>query len=183
VTKTALDKMIQLQKIANVDADKQARHFELLMQWLQTAGFEHYEIFNFAKPGHRSRYNRSYWQGKSYLGLGPSAHSFNGSSRQWNITNNALYMASIEKQIEPFEIEELSKTQQLNEYIMTSLRTIEGLSIQKVQQSWGNKALVSIMHEAELHLHNHYMVHSDQYLPLTNAGRLLADGIAADLFQ
>jgi oxygen-independent coproporphyrinogen-3 oxidase len=181
--KTALDKMIQLQKIANVDADKQARHFELLMQWLQVAGFEHYEISNFAKPGHRSKHNSSYWQGKTYLGLGPSAHSFNGNSRQWNIANNTLYMASIAKQIVPFEIEELSQTQQLNEYIMTSLRTIEGLSIQKVQQSWGDKALVSIMQEAELHLHDNYMVQNEQYLRLTNAGRLLADGIAADLFQ
>jgi oxygen-independent coproporphyrinogen-3 oxidase len=92
-------------------------------------------------------------------------------------------MASIAKQIVPFEIEELSQTQQLNEYIMTSLRTIEGLSIQKVQQSWGDKALVSIMQEAELHLHDNYMVQNEQYLRLTNAGRLLADGIAADLFQ
>jgi oxygen-independent coproporphyrinogen-3 oxidase len=183
VTKTALDKMIQLQKIANVDADKQARHFELLMQWLQVAGFEHYEISNFAKPGHRSRHNSSYWQGKTYLGLGPSPHSFNGNSRQWNIAYNALYVASISKQIVPFEIEELSQTQQLNEYIKTSLRTIEGLSIQKVQQSWGDKALIAIMQDAELHLHVNYMVQNDQYLCLTKAGRLLADGIAADLFQ
>jgi oxygen-independent coproporphyrinogen III oxidase len=181
--KTALDKMIQLEKIANVDAEKQARHFELLMQWLQAAGFEHYEISNFAKTGHRSRHNSSYWQGKTYLGLGPSAHSFNGNSRQWNIANNALYMASIAKQAVPFEVEVLTPLQQLNEYIMTSLRTMEGLSIQKVQESWGDKALAAIMQEAQPHLHDNHMVQSDQYLRLTNAGRLLADGIAADLFQ
>jgi oxygen-independent coproporphyrinogen-3 oxidase len=181
--KTALDKMIQLEKIANVDAEKQARHFELLMQWLQIAGFEHYEISNFAKPGHRSRHNSSYWQGKTYLGIGPSAHSFNGNSRQWNIANNALYMASIEKQIVPFEVEQLTPMQQLNEYIMTSLRTMEGLSMQKIQQHWGNKALAAIMQEAQPHLHDNNMAQSNQYLHLTNAGKLLADGIAADLFQ
>ncbi|MDI9366351.1 MAG: radical SAM family heme chaperone HemW [Flavobacterium sp.] len=180
--KTALDKMIRLEKIGSVDADKQARHFELLMQWLQTEGFEHYEISNFAKPGHRSRHNSSYWQGKTYLGLGPSAHSFNGNSRQWNIANNALYMASIAQQIVPFEIEQLTPTQQLNEYIMTSLRTIEGLSIQKVQQFWGDKAVAAIMQEAQLHLHDNHMVYCNQYLRLTNIGKLLADGIAADLF-
>jgi oxygen-independent coproporphyrinogen-3 oxidase len=181
--KTALDKMIQQEKIANVDADKQARHFELLMQWLQAAGFEHYEISNFARPGHRSRHNSSYWQGKTYLGLGPSAHSFNGYSRQWNIANNALYVASIAKQIVPFEVEHLTPTQQLNEYIMTSLRTMEGLSLQHVQMRWGNTAHTAILQEAHPHLHNNYMVQNDHYLRLTNVGRLLADGIAADLFQ
>lgn len=181
--KTALDKMIQLQKIANVDADKQARHFELLMQWLQVAGFEHYEISNFAKPGHRSRHNSSYWQGNNYLGLGPSAHSFNGKSRQWNIANNALYMASIAKHEVPFELEILTPTQQLNEYIMTSLRTSEGLSLQRVQQQWGNTVAATILQEAQPHLLAGNMVFDYQYLRLTNAGRLLADGIAADLFQ
>jgi oxygen-independent coproporphyrinogen-3 oxidase len=181
--KTALDKMIQLEKIANIDADKQAKHFELLMQWLQAAGFEHYEISNFARPGRRSRHNSSYWQGKTYLGLGPSAHSFNGHSRQWNIANNALYIASIEKEVVPFEVEHLTPTQQLNEYIMTSLRTMEGLSLQHVQLRWGNAAHTAILQAAHPYLHDNYMVQSDQYLRLTNAGRLIADGIAADLFQ
>ncbi len=180
--KTALDKMIQLQKIANVDAEKQARHFELLMQWLQTAGYEHYEISNFAKPGHRSRHNSSYWQGKNYLGVGPSAHSFNGKSRQWNIANNALYMASISKQVIPFEVEILTPTQQLNEYIMTSLRTIEGLSLQYVQQQWGNDLATAIVKASQPHLQAGNMLFDNQYLRLSSMGKLLADGIASDLF-
>ncbi len=181
--KTALDKMIQLQKIDNVDAEKQARHFELLMQWLQVAGFEHYEISNFAKPGHRSIHNSSYWQGKHYLGLGPSAHSFNGNSRQWNIANNALYMASINQQQIPRELEILTPTQQLNEYIMTSLRTMEGLSLQHVQQQWGNAILLALTKEAQPYLQDGNMLFDNQYLRLTSIGKLLADGIAADLFQ
>ncbi|MEJ7827523.1 MAG: radical SAM family heme chaperone HemW, partial [Segetibacter sp.] len=90
--KTVLEKMIAEKKIANVETEKQARHFEMLMQWMNEAGYEHYEISNFCKPGCRSKHNSSYWQGKSYLGLGPSAHSFNGISRQWNVANNALYI-------------------------------------------------------------------------------------------
>ena len=181
--KTALDKMIQQQKIANVDAEKQAQHFELLMQWLQEAGYEHYEISNFAKPGHRSRHNSSYWQGKNYLGLGPSAHSFNGKSRQWNIANNALYMTSINQQQIPSELEILTPTQQLNEYIMTSLRTMEGLSLQHVQQQWSDAMVTDILKDAQPYLQAGNMLFDTQYLRLTNAGRLLADGIAADLFQ
>jgi len=122
--KTALEKMISAKKMEAVDPERQSHHFELLMQWLTNAGYEHYEISNFAKPGYRSKHNSSYWQGKHYIGLGPSAHSFNGSSRQWNVANNALYIQSIEQSAVPYEIEMLTATQQLNEYIMTSLRTM-----------------------------------------------------------
>ncbi|HEX6914117.1 MAG TPA: radical SAM family heme chaperone HemW, partial [Chitinophagaceae bacterium] len=126
---TALDTMIRLKKKTDVDQEKQARHFELLMQWAVAAEYEHYEISNLAKPGFRSRHNTSYWKGSHYLGLGPSAHSFNGTGRQWNISNNALYLKSIQQNTIPAENEVLSETQRLNEYIMTSLRTIEGLSL------------------------------------------------------
>src|SRR6202008_3685637 len=126
--KTALAKMIATHRSEDVDADKQARHFSLLTQSLSAAGFEQYEISNFALPGFRSRHNSSYWQGKPYLGLGPSAHSFNGKSRQWNIANNHLYLQRLAAGTVPFEIEMLSDTQQLNEYLITSLRTIEGTS-------------------------------------------------------
>ena len=114
--KTALAKMIATHKSADVDADKQARHFLILTEQLAAAGFEQYEISNFSLPGFRSRHNSSYWQGKPYLGLGPSAHSFNGKSRQWNIANNALYLKSVEEGIIPFEEEVLTESQQLNEY-------------------------------------------------------------------
>ena len=127
-----LDKMIQQHKSEAINPDKQSEQFLLLMQWLEKANYEHYEISNFAKPGWRSRHNSSYWQGKKYLGLGPSAHSFNGKERQWNVSNNNIYITSMNKGIIPFEKEELTAVQKLNEYIMTSLRTMEGIKLQAV---------------------------------------------------
>lgn len=180
--KTALEKMIAQHKIANVDAGTQSRQFELLMQWTEAAGYEHYEISNFAKPGHRSRHNSSYWQGKQYLGLGPSAHSFDGSSRQWNVANNTLYLKSIEQNTVPFEKEVLTKTQQLNEYIMTSLRTMEGLSLQFVIAKWGTDAANKIKLASKKYLNEAMMLEKDQQLILTKKGKLFADGIAAELF-
>ena len=112
--------MIQQNKAEDINPDKQSEQFLLLMQWLDMAGYEHYEISNFAKPGFRSRHNSSYWQGKKYMGFGPSAHSFDGNTRWWNIANNNNYIESINKGIAPFEKEELTGVQKLNEYIMTS---------------------------------------------------------------
>jgi oxygen-independent coproporphyrinogen-3 oxidase len=180
--KTGLDKMIQQKKIAAIDPDKQARHFSLLMQWLSDAGFEHYEISNFSKPGKRSKHNSNYWNAVNYLGLGPSAHSFNGGSRQWNIANNALYIQSLAKDQLPFEIEILTPMQQLNEYIMTSLRTMEGLSLEKVKNNWGEVELDQIIQIAQKPIKQGYMIQQENKLILTNEGRLMADGIASDLF-
>lgn len=180
--KTALEKLIKQKAFADVDAEKQARHFELLMQWMKEAGYEHYEISNFAKPGFRSRHNRSYWQGKPYLGLGPSAHSFNGTSRQWNIANNALYIQSLSKGLVPFEAEVLTNEQQLNEYIMTSLRTMEGISLQKVVRDFGKDKYEYLITTAQPHLDCQHLAVENDYLKTTNEGKLLADGIAADLF-
>lgn len=180
--KTGLEKMIEKKQIEAVDPDKQARHFSLLMQWMEKAGFEHYEISNFALPGHRSKHNSSYWSGASYLGIGPSAHSFNGTSRQWNLANNSLYILSMNKGVLPFELETLTAEQQLNEYIMTALRTMEGLNLNRVSNLWGQEKTAQILIEA-----NKYIARGDAYLEdhaliLTKAGRLLADGIASDLF-
>ncbi len=180
--KTSLEKMIEKKQIEAVDPEKQARHFNLLMQWMEEAGFEHYEISNFALPGHRSKHNSSYWSGKHYLGIGPSAHSFNGNSRSWNIANNSLYIKSLDQNVLPFELEILSEEQQLNEYIMTSLRTMEGLSLNRVSTVWGADKSKQLLLDA-----NKYIARGDAYLEndtliLSNAGRLLADGIAADLF-
>lgn len=184
-SKTALAKMIDLNKKEKVDTEKQARHFELLMDWLNKAGYEHYEISNFAKPGYRSRHNSSYWQNKQYLGLGPSAHSFNGISRQWNISNNALYINSLEEGVVPFELENLTPTQQVNEYIMTSLRTLEGISIAEILKRVGKDKTDDIINTAKRwilsgHINND---NSDQFIRLTTKGKLLADGITADLFM
>ncbi len=180
--KTGLEKMIAQKKMEAVDPEKQARHFTLLMQWLLEAGFEHYEISNFAKPGKRSKHNSNYWTGAHYLGLGPSAHSFNGQSRQWNIANNALYIQSLTNNKVPFEIEILSKMEQLNEYIMTSLRTMEGLSLHRVRKGWGEKELSIIMGLAKKSIDRKYLILENEQLVLTNSGKLMADGIASDLF-
>jgi oxygen-independent coproporphyrinogen-3 oxidase len=180
--KTALDKLIQDKKVADVDPDKQARHFELLMQWLKVAGYEQYEISNFAKPAFRSKHNSSYWQGKPYIGFGPSAHSFNGSSRQWNIANTPLYIQSLSKGTIPFEDEILTRDQQLNEYIMTSLRTIEGLSLEKVMREYGAEKRQTLLNTARRHLQQESVVVENDFLRTTPRGRFLADGIASDLF-
>jgi oxygen-independent coproporphyrinogen-3 oxidase len=180
--KTGLDKMIQQKKIEAVDPDKQARHFSLLMQWLGEAGFDHYEISNFSKPGKKSKHNSNYWNGVDYLGLGPSAHSFNGKSRQWNVANNALYIQSLAKDQVPFELEILSHMEQLNEYIMTSLRTMEGLSLETVKRKWSEKEWQQIIELAQKPISQGYMILQDKNLVLTNAGKLMADGIASDLF-
>ena len=123
--KTALALMIEKHKKENIDAEKQARHFKILLKRLPAAGFEQYEISNFAKHGFRSRHNSSYWNGKNYLGIGPSAHSYNGKFRRWNIANNALYINAVKNNLIYFEEEKLTEIQKLNEFIMTHLRTIE----------------------------------------------------------
>jgi oxygen-independent coproporphyrinogen-3 oxidase len=176
--KTRLHKMITSRQIDNVDADKQSEQFLLLMQWMQKAGYEHYEISNFAKAGFRSRHNSSYWHGQKYLGLGPSSHSYNGSERQWNVSNNSIYINSINKGVIPHEKEILTPVQKLNEYIMTSLRTIEGLNLSHLPQTVGNELRV----ECEKYFKRGLMVEEQNHLKLTPEGKLLADGIAADLF-
>ncbi|OYU57180.1 MAG: coproporphyrinogen III oxidase [Chitinophagaceae bacterium BSSC1] len=180
--KTGLEKMIEKKQIEAVDPEKQARHFSLLMQWMEEAGFEHYEISNFALPGHRSKHNSSYWSGASYLGIGPSAHSFNGTSRQWNLANNSLYIQSMNKGSLPFELETLTAEQQLNEYIMTSLRTMEGLNLNRVSALWGQEKTAQILLESKKYIARGDAYLEDHALILTKAGRLLADGIASDLF-
>lgn len=181
--KTALHHMIQEKKVADVDEEKQSLHFEMLTKRLREAGYEHYEISNFAKPGFQSRHNSSYWQGKPYIGLGPSAHSFNVTSRQWNVANNALYIASIQKGEVPFEIEYLTPQQQLNEYIMTSLRTMQGTSLSYIANIWSDAQATSIIKEAKKHIVNGNINYVNNHLILTRKGKLLADGIAAALFR
>ncbi len=180
--KTALEILIEKNAKANINTEAQARHFELLMQWMEVAGYEHYEISNFAKPGKRSKHNSSYWQGKSYIGLGPSAHSFNGYARQWNVSNNAFYIKSLNKNEIPFEEEILTKEQQLNEYIMTSLRTIEGISLEKIQNEFGEKFYSHVIQSYEKFAKSNDLIIDYNFLKTTIKGKLLADGIAADLF-
>jgi len=179
---TALDQFIRKKKVAAVDSDKAARHLEQLMQWTAKAGYEHYEISNFALPGWHSRHNSSYWQGQPYLGLGPSAHSFNGTSRQWNIANNALYIKSLEQDKVPFELEELTPVMMLNEYIMTTLRTSQGCILPVVAERFGTDKRDTMLQLSRTFLDKGWMVLRNDTLVLTPEGRLFADGIASDLF-
>ena len=181
--KTALDKMINQHKKAPVDAEKQAEQFLLLMNWMQQAGYEHYEISNFAKPGLRSKHNSSYWLGKNYYGFGPSAHAFDGKKRQWNIANNALYIQSLKNGIIPFEEELLTETQQFNEYIMISLRTMEGINLDIVKAKFGQEACNKLQKESKKWELGGKLISTNEIIFLTNEGKLFADGIAADLFS
>ncbi|WP_317127872.1 radical SAM family heme chaperone HemW [Lacibacter luteus] len=180
--KTPLDKLIRQHKKADVDAEQQSRQFIILMNELQKAGFEHYEISNFAKPGYRSKHNSSYWKGVHYLGLGPSAHSFNGISRQWNIANNQQYIQALQQNIIPFEKEELTAAQQLNEYIMTSLRLLEGCSIDAIAGQFSIEKALQLKNEAAVFINRKQMLLQNNHLVLTQEGKLFADSIAADLF-
>jgi len=178
--RTALDTMIRQHKKEDVQPDDQARQFLLLMELLATAGYEHYEISNFSLPGRRSRHNTAYWQGNPYLGLGPSAHSYDGlSSRQWNVANNAIY---IQNDLPPSEKEILTPVQQLNEYIMISLRTMEGCHLDHVTRRFGEEKAAVLRRQAERYIRDGKIIMQDHRLILTREGKLLADGIAADLF-
>jgi putative oxygen-independent coproporphyrinogen III oxidase len=180
--KTALQKMIALKKKADVCSEDQARQFSLLMRWLRKAGYEHYEISNFAWPGFRSRHNSSYWQGKSYYGFGPSAHSFDGNKRSWNIANNTRYINALRKNEVPSETEYLSYQDKVNEYIMISLRTIEGLDLQFVQNQFSVAERIRIEKTIQPYLKSKLMKGINEAVVLTDKGKLFADGIAADLF-
>lgn len=180
--KTPLDKQIRLHQKAGIDSEQQSRQFIMLMEAMKLAGFEHYEISNFAKPGHRSKHNSSYWHGTHYLGLGPSAHSFNGNSRQWNVANNLQYIQSLQQNMIPFEKEELSSVQQLNEYIMTSLRLMEGCDLNFVKEKFGEKPATQLKTDAVVFIHRNWLTETNNHLILTAEGKLFADRIAAELF-
>lgn len=180
--KTALHKMIKTHKKETIDAEKQAEQFLLLMDWMEDAGYEHYEISNFSKPGMRSKHNSSYWQGKYYYGFGPSAHSFNGATRRWNVANNSLYLHSLKQNKIPFEEEILSDTQKANEYIMTALRTMEGIDLEKTVAVFGENITGEILSASKKWQTGNKLTFTQSKLVLTREGKLFADGIAADLF-
>ena len=181
--KTPLNALILKGEKEDIDTAKQAIHFELLTKHAAQAGYEHYELSNLALPGYRSKHNTSYWQQKKYLGIGPSAHSFSGNTRQWNIANNALYISSIEKDIVPFESEILSAATKYNEYMMTSLRTMEGCSYAYVQERFGDNAVNRTKKIAAVYIQKGQLIEQGAYLQATPQGKFFLDGIAADFFE
>jgi oxygen-independent coproporphyrinogen III oxidase len=180
--KTALFKMIRMKKAADIQPEKQVSQFLSGIDILEEAGYEHYEISSFSKPGNRSRHNSSYWHAAKYLGLGPSAHSFDGRSRQWNISNNALYIKSVKAGELSFSYEVLQNLDMLNEYIMTSLRTREGLDLQYVSDRFGKEKGTGLEKNAAKYIGLNQMESNRRKLVLTKTGKLFADGITAALF-
>ena len=181
--KTPLHKNILSRKSQPVDPDKQARQFLLLMQWLREKGYEHYEVSNFAKPGFRSRHNSAYWKGSTYLGIGPSAHSFNGRERSWNIANNNMYIQQVSQGNMVREKETLSSEQRWNELIMISLRTLEGIDLDRIEKEWGTPARQDAEKQLEKYVSSGHVSIAQSQARLTDTGMLLADGIASDLFR
>ncbi len=180
--KTALHHFVQSRKKENVNPDHQADCFQLLTKQMITNGYLHYEISNFCLPGMESKHNKSYWEGKPYLGIGPSAHSYKSNARSWNISNNARYMQSIKENKIPEETEVLSNQQQLNEYIMTGLRTSEGIEKKKISDQWGDDAYSALNSEIAAYIHSGKIIETNTSWKLSEEGKFLADGIAASLF-
>jgi oxygen-independent coproporphyrinogen-3 oxidase len=178
---TALGTFVRRGQQPPVEEEKSARQFEYLMQATAFKGYDHYEISNFALPGRYARHNGNYWRGEHYLGVGPSAHSFDGVSRQWNIANNALYIKALDAQQLPFEREVLTPEQRYNEYIMTALRTIWGVEMPKLV-SMGNAFSVHFEKAVQPYLAAGTVERQGEIYRLTRAGKLLADRIAMELF-
>lgn len=179
---TALAAFISKKKQPPMSEQQSAAQFILMTDAMQTNGFEQYEISNFCKPGHYSRHNSNYWRGVKYLGLGPSAHSFNGDTRQWNIANNAKYTTSILSEgTVPADVEILTETNRLNEYIMTSLRTSWGLNIDKLNAIAKGSA-TELLKAARPYFEDGSIIQTNNTITLTPHGKLYADNIAAGLF-
>jgi oxygen-independent coproporphyrinogen-3 oxidase len=181
--KTALAKFVEKGLVSPASDEEAQEHFNLLNETLLDAGFDCYEISNFGKPGYYSKNNSAYWQQKKYIGIGPSAHSFDGVRRGWNINNNPKYIKSIEQDILPMEVEVLSATDKYNEYIMTGLRTIWGVSLSRIATEFGPKFKEYALLQADKFIEEHLLYLDDETLKTTKKGMFLADGIAADLFM
>ncbi|MFN6246154.1 MAG: radical SAM family heme chaperone HemW [Chitinophagaceae bacterium] len=180
--KTALQSMIQKGQMKNVVSEEQAAHFDIIVDFLNQQGYEHYEISNFAKPGHRSQHNSSYWRGDHYIGLGPSAHSYNGSTRQWNIANNALYAQSLKKGEINFEIESLELSTQFNEYMMISLRCMEGFDLTFIESKFGEAYLQHTNNIIAQLASQKVLSKTSEGYCLSKSAKFLADGIASEFF-
>ncbi len=179
--KTVFGKWQKTNKIPPVDDEFASEQFELLISKLGASGYEQYEISNFAKNGNYSRHNTSYWQGHEYLGVGPSAHSFNGVSRQYNVSQNKKYTDSVVLGKVPFEIEHLTPQEQANDYILTGLRTKWGIDLQLLQSKSG-EITREFEETLKMYLDSEHLLLAENTITLTKKGKLFADGIASDLF-
>jgi len=180
--KTALHSFIQKGIIVAPDDEVAHEHFQILVDKLSENGFIHYELSNFGKENFFSKNNTSYWLGKKYIGIGPSAHSYDGTNRGWNVSNNSQYIKSIQENKVPIEFETLTKTDRYNEYVMTGLRTIWGVSLDQIEQKFGKTYLDYLNQQAAKFIDDHLLFLDENILRTTKKGKFLSDGIASDLF-
>ena len=180
--KTALKHLIDTKKIIPAKDETTVEHFNTLVQMAAENDFIHYEISNFGEKGFFSNHNSAYWKNQHYLGIGPSAHSFNGTSRQWNISSNKQYIEKIKTTDSYFEIEQLNNQQQYNEYIFTSLRTIWGANSETINVQFGIKFQSHFLKEVKKWESKKDIKKTEYTYTLTNSGKFLADAIASDLF-
>jgi oxygen-independent coproporphyrinogen III oxidase len=180
--KTALQKMIATQKIKPLNDEAAQEQFMILIEILEKQGFIHYEMSNFGKEGFFSQNNTAYWTGKKYVGIGPSAHSFDGEKRSWNITNNIKYMNEIKNSNLPQEHEILTPKDLYNEYLMTSLRTMHGISLAKIKKKFGIEVLEQLKKNAQKYIDLKLLALENDFLKTTKKGKFLSDGIISDLF-
>jgi oxygen-independent coproporphyrinogen-3 oxidase len=181
--KTALNKLIQTGKTPSPNDEVAQEHFMILVETLEKNGFVHYELSNFGKENYFSKNNSAYWLGKKYIGIGPSAHSYDGILRSWNIANNALYLKAIQNDELPNEVEKLTLEDRYNEYIMTGLRTIWGVSLVRIEQEFGIEFLDYLKKQSQKFIDDGLLSIADGILKPTLKGKFLTDGIASDLFM
>lgn len=181
--KTALHAQILKKKVAPVNEQQSARQFEILINEMLKNGYEQYEISNFCKPNAYSRHNSSYWKKELYLGLGPSAHSYMGASRLWNVANNVKYIKALQENKLPIEEEFLTLENRYNEYVMTSLRTKWGCNIQSIEKDFSKNLATYFITEIQEYVKNGQVCEEKGVYYLTKSGKLLADRIASDLFK
>jgi oxygen-independent coproporphyrinogen-3 oxidase len=187
--KTALDKLIATGKIKNVDEQHSSEQFEMMLKEMQSNNFKQYEISNFCKEQYYSKHNSNYWLKEKYLGLGPSAHSYNQEVRQWNVSNNAKYIQALESsdtldfENTLFEQENLTINQRYNEYILTSLRTMWGTDLNYIKNQFGQNFLTHCLKAAQPYFLLNQLIQKSDFLFLTDAGKLFADKISSDLFM
>lgn len=177
---TALHHFVRKGIAKPVDDERSAEQFNMLISTLEDKGFVQYEISNFGKEGYFSKHNSSYWKGKKYLGIGPSAHSFNGASRQWNVANNAKYIKALKEGVVPFEKEILSIEDKFNEYVLLGLRTIWGCDFDYIEHEFGNEILSRL--KMQLANYSNQITINERSFSLNNKGRFFADRIASELF-
>lgn len=180
--KTALHTFVKKGIVSQPSDEVAQQHFQILVEKLKENNFIHYELSNFGKEGYFSKNNTAYWLGKKYLGIGPSAHSYDGVSRSWNVSNNTLYLKAIEGNELPLEKEDLTTEDRYNEYIMTGLRTIWGVSLEKIKQDFGMLYLDYLLKESKTFIEKELLEIESGNLKVTQKGKFLADGIASDLF-